>query len=562
MRILCSPLLLASYLLAIALAPTVGGAQAPVGTPLHTQIDAAVDARLGGAAVGRAGDAEFLRRVSLDLSGALPSSAEARRFIADADPAKRAKLIDRLLASEAYADRMEQLFTVTWLERQPGTQVPEAEWRQFLRSSFAANAPWDQVVREVLRADDSDPRSAGAARFLLDSGSADPHRMSQNVGRLFLGMNLTCAQCHDHPTVPTWKQADYYGLYSYLRASVKQPIAGSSQARLVENVIRDKSEFESVFMPGEKHAIGPRLPGMPEVEVPAFEKGQEYVEPPAAGKPGVPKYRPRLLLASQLPSATNLRFARTSVNRFWFMLMGRGLVHPLDMDHPGNAPSHPELLDTLTRDFAAKGFNVKRLLREIALSEAYQRSSTAPAGVDPKTVTAASYRMANVKPLSAEQLSRCVPEALGVLPQLQRSDPGQRAAFVLKDYISGKVTGSPCTAKETQELFAGIFGNPPGEPEVEFQPSMSHSLFLLNDRLILGWLKPGEGNLVARLEKLNDPKLLAEELYVSVLTRQPDADEMAEVREHLGSMPASARTRAIADLVWALIASAEFRLNH
>src|SRR5262249_19614284 len=155
--------------------------------------------------------------------------------------------------------------------------------------------------------------------------------------------------------------------------------------------------------------------------------------------------------------------------------------------------------------------------------------SLLPPGTDPNSVTPQSYRVANAKPLSAEQLSRAIPRAAGVLQSLEQPGAAEPSVFVLKEYLSGTRTEPPCTIGDTEALFAGIFGNPPGEPEIEFQPSSAHSLFLLNDRLVQGWLKPRPGCLIERLDRLPDSKAAAEELYLSILTRMPEPDETAEV---------------------------------
>jgi uncharacterized protein DUF1553/uncharacterized protein DUF1549 len=556
--------------------------------PLHGQIDRLIAARAGGPVAGPASDAELLRRVTLDLAGTIPTAAETRRFLAECAAEReemrkrgnggnekaaisslphfpisskaRARLIDRLLASPDYPRRMEQFFSVTWLERRKGDTVPDRQWSDYLREAFAANRPYDQLVREIVLADGTDPKTRPAMKFFADARGGDPHRMAQDAGRLFLGMNLQCAQCHDHPTVAEWKQADYYGLYAYLGQS-RLHKDKSGATFLVEGPPAGKIAFESVFAPDTKHATGPRLPGGKEIEVPTFEKGQEFAEPPKDGMPGVPKFRPRLLLAGDLTSPQDRRFARTAVNRLWFMMMGRGLVHPLDMDHSGNRPSHPELLDLLAQEFAASGYDVKRLLREIALSQTYQRSSLLPEGVDPKSAPPQSYRVANIKPLSAEQLAWSLPQAAGMLETLLKAPAPEKPSFTYKDYINGRITEAPANMTDTLELFAAVFGNPPGEPEVEFQPSMAHSLFLMNERLILQWLSPHPGNLVERLAKLNDPAAAGEELYLSILTRPPDEEEKAEVAAYLEKNNGR-RAAALADLAWALIASAEFRLNH
>jgi hypothetical protein len=519
------------------------------------EIDRAVAAKAGGPLAPRAPDAEFLRRVWLDLAGTIPSSDQARAFLDDRDPTKREKLVDRLLASPDFARRMEQAVTVMFLERRTGQHVPDAQWSDYLRKAFAANEPWDRVVRTVLGADGRAVETRPAMKFLADAAGADQHRMTNDVSRLLLGRNLLCAQCHDHPIIKEFKQAEYMGLFAYLHQTKVQPDPKTKKAVMVETAATGKVEFASVFSPGKKSQTGPRLPGGSEVEVPTFEKGKEYEVPPSKDTLGVPKFRPRELLAEAL--VTHPRFARNSVNRFWFLLMGRGLVHPLDLDHAANPPSHPELLDALVTDFREHGYDLRRLLRTIVLSEAYQRSSRRAEGPAPP---AASYRAALMKPLSAEQLAWALMRATGNLEAVLGAPIPEASRFNLKNYLNGK-GGGPSTLPDVLRFFAEIFGNAPGDPEVDFQPSMTHALFLMNERLVLDWLKPRGGNLVDRLSKLKAPDAVADELYLSVVTRRPEAPERAEVAAYLGKN-AARREAALGELAWALLASAEFRLNH
>src|SRR5207247_1645348 len=151
-----------------------------------------------------ASDAEFLRRVYLDLAGTIPTADEARAFLADTDPSKREKLIDRLLASPAYARRMAQHFDVVLMERRPDSKVPRAAWEEYLRTAFAENRPYDALAREILSADGVDAKTRPAAKFYLDRGF-EPNLVTRDISRVFLGRNLQCAQCHDHPLIDAFK---------------------------------------------------------------------------------------------------------------------------------------------------------------------------------------------------------------------------------------------------------------------------------------------------------------------------------------------------------------------
>jgi Protein of unknown function (DUF1549)/Protein of unknown function (DUF1553) len=526
--------------------------------PLHQRIDRAIAARAGGPVAATASDAEFLRRVYLDLAGTIPTVEETRKFLADTDKAKRTRLIDRLLASSDFARRMQEFVTVWLLERRPGTVISDSDWNTFLRSSFAANKPWDQLIRELVAADGRDPRTRAGMRFFVDGDRSSPDHAALDVGRLFLGMNLHCAQCHNHPNVSDYRQAHYFGIYAYLRQSKLQR-DNSKRPFLVETIAKEKAEFKSVFS-SKREATGPRLPGRKEVTIPTFKKGEAFAAPARDGLPGVPTFRPRQLLASDLTAGDNRRFVRNSVNRFWSLMMGRGLVQPLDMMHSDNPPSHPQLLEMLADDFVAHRFNVKFLLREIALSQAYQRSSVVPDGVDPAAVKPESYRIANARGLSAEQLAWSLMQATGTLARLRAAPVPKASKFSHKDYVNGRVA-APTNLPDVMKLFAGTFGNPPGEAEVEFTPSMGQSLFLMNEKLILNWLKPGEGTLVSRLAKEPDPAKIAEELYLTILSRLPEAEEKKLMTDYF-TKHSKRGPSALGEAAWALLTSAEFRLNH
>lgn len=528
--------------------------------PLHQEIDRLIGLRAEGPLAGQSSDGEFLRRIYLDLTGTIPASGEARKFLADTSPGKRARLIDELLAGPDHPRHMQQRLTVMLLDRRPAQTITDRQWEQFVRGEFAANRPWNEFVRELIAADGLDERTLPAIRFFVDGGRADHHQLTRDVARVFLGMDLQCAQCHDHPTIADYHQADYFGLYAYLSQSKLQKSKPANRPVLVETVAAGKTGFQSVFTPDDKRATGPRLPGRPEVDVPVFAKGEEFSGPPADGLPATPKFRPRLLLSQDLTSADNERFVLNSVNRLWFLMMGRGLVHPLDMMHSDNPPSHSELFATMGRRFAGGGFDVRWLLREISLSETYQRSGLLPEAVAAKDVAPQQFRVALPRALSSEQLAFASLQATGNLAAAQAAPIADKSEFTYKDYVNGRLP-PPESLPDILTLFAATFGNPAGEPEVEFRPSVKGSLFLLNEKLVMRWLQPRDDNLVARLEALTEPSDLADELYLSVLTRLPDEEERNIVAGHLNENREQ-RAQAIRQLAWALLSGAEFRLNH
>jgi hypothetical protein len=524
----------------------VGVVSAQADEPLSKRIDQLILASAKQPASPVADDAEFLHRVTLDLAGRIPTASEVRTFFADTATDKRVKFVDQLLASPEYPRRMHDVFHVMLMER----LGEHADWSKFLLTSFEKNKPWDQMVREMLSPNPDDEATRGAAFYWtkrLENYGQNPvdlPALTRDVGRMFLGKDFQCCQCHDHLLVNEYKQVHFQGLFAFvgntfIRQDLKFPAVG-------EKPVAKKVEFMSVFVK-EKKETGPRLPGGEEVAIPEFPKGEEFAVAPNKKErfEGTPKFSPLKTLSEQLPKADNAAFSKNIVNRLWFVMLGRGIVHPLDLHHVDNPPSHPELLDLLAKEFVAHQFDIKWLLREIALSEAYQRSSrlASPSALGPEPST---FLTAIEKPLSAEQVLASVLQATG------ESDKFANAAT------------DPAAAKELdtlRERFRKAFANPPREPEGEYSPSVKGTLFLLNDATVLGWLTPRPGNLIDRLSKISEAPAVADELYLTVLSRLPSNDERTEVVAFLAKTP-DQRPKILGQLAWALLASTEFSVNH
>lgn len=522
---------------ALALVLT-GGLRPPLATAaesLHARIDQLIEAKAradGVPLAGPADDAEFLRRAWLDFAGRIPPVEVARAFLADTDPQKRAKLIDQLLAGPDYAARMADLFHVVLMER----LGDHPDWAKYLRESFAANKPWDAMARDMLRADPkATDATRGAAFFLakrLENYGQNPvdySGLTRDVGRLFLGKNFQCCECHDHLFIDDYKQQDFQGLHTFFRNTF---LVNAAKLQVGEKPTTEKTSFASVFT-RVPMATAPALPGGAMVELPAFARGEEFAEKPdrKTGNPGVPKFSTLAAVSERLPRAANRDFTRNIANRLWFAVMGRGLVHPLDLHHARNSGSHPELLDLLADEFAAHQFDIKWMLRELALTKAYQRSSLVPAGAEPPD--AKYFAVALEKRLSAEQLLLSTAAATGA---------DAKAADALRP------------------KFVKAFANQPREPEDEITPSLKAALFLLHDDAVLGLLRPKPGNLVERLAKLPDGQV-AGELYLAVLSRPPTADEAATIGKLL-TKAGEKKAGAVGRAAWALLASIEFGVNH
>lgn len=520
----------------------------PAQTPLHQRIDQLIPAKpdFSKSIAAPASDAEFLRRIALDLTGVIPSAAEARAFLADTAPDRRQKLIDRLLQGDGYVRHMQTTFDVLLMDRRPDKHVKRPEWLEFLRGSFADNKPYDQFVAEMLSADGSDPKKRAPARFFLDR-DGEANQITKDVSRLFLGMNLQCCQCHDHPLIDAYKQDHYYGILAFLNRSFVYADKGAKISIYAEKGEGDVT-FQSVFVKVTKNT-GPRLPDGPALTEPKFDKGQEYVVPYKPGEKPQPKHSRRAQLAKELTGPGNQRFARAAANRFWSFYLGRGIINPVDLDHEGNPPSHPELLQVLAADFAARKFDIKGFTREIVLSQTYQRSSEAPKEI--KEIDPAAFAVAPLRPLTPEQFAWSLMQATGMIDAQRKAEPK-----ATEQAIFAKLAGNVQT-------FVNLFGSPSGEPfdPTAFETTLDQTLFLNNGNLLRDWLAPRPGNLTGRLAELKEPAAIADELYLSVLTRMPSADERKEVADFLTQRGAD-RPAALQDLAWALLASAEFRFNH
>jgi hypothetical protein len=343
--------------------------------PLHERIDALIDAAAVGPLAPPANDADFLRRAWLDLAGVIPPADAARAFLADAATDKRQKLIESLLASPQFIRHMTLTWDVMLMERRNDKAIKSPEWQAWLYQSFATGKPLDQLCREIVATDGTDDALRPAARFLLDR-DCEPNLLTRDLGRVLFGMDLQCAQCHDHPLIDDYYQADYYGLYAFvMRTSL------FTDAKAKKSLVGEKAEgeanYKSVFTGDAADNVLPRLPkGATVAFEPTFAKGQEYVSAPAKDVRGIPKHSRRVLLANLLPGSDEFR--RNLANRLWAQMFGRGLVHPVDFHHAANPPSHPELLTMLAEELAKAKFDAKTLLRQIALTRAYQRSCDAP----------------------------------------------------------------------------------------------------------------------------------------------------------------------------------------
>ena len=525
--------------------------------PLAAQIDSLIAAKLPDyekVAAPVAGDLEFLRRVYLDLTGSIPTSKQAREFLADASPEKRTRLIDQLLASPEFARQLARVLDVMLMQRRPPQNVPVADFKAILYTACLENRPWDQLVSEILSADGVDPQTRPASRFYLDRGG-EVNLITADIGRIFMGVNLECAQCHNHPHVEEWKQSHYYGISAFL---VRSSLFNEQGKQVFQENAVGEVSFESVFDIRDKISKGPQttrprvFDGML-LEEPKFDFGQEFARVAAKDVRPIPNFSRRAQLAEAVISPANRQFRRTIANRLWATLMGRGLVHPMEADHSENLASHPELLDLLAENIAARKYDMRGYLRDLLLSKTYQRSGvrTAEQQATPAPDDA-TFAVAILRPMMAEQLCWSLMQATGI-SEIYRI--GQGANFTeakLYEQLYG-----------VEQTFANMFGGEAGKPSKGFEATVEQTLYLSNDVGLLRWLPPAGANLCTRLMALppNDFKAMADELYLSCMTRLPTAEEVQEIAAYMANRTET-RSEAYQELIWALITSAEFRFNH
>jgi hypothetical protein len=489
---------------------------------LAQRIDEAIDARLRAdkvAAAPRCDDAEFVRRVYLDITGRIPSAEKVAAFLDSREPDKRAKLIDELLAGADYGKHQADIWQSLLLPRNSDNRFFSFDkMTTWLEENFNKNAPWDQIVRDILTAE-GDMDKNGAVMYYL--ANLAPDKLTDNATRMFLGVQLQCAQCHNHPFTD-WKQNEYWGMAAFF---TKVRINGNPR-----QVVRQGGTV-SLSESGRGRPI--RLPISAKRVPPKFLQGDEPKL--SAGD----AYRP--VLAEWMTSAKNPYFSRAMVNRLWSQFFGRGIVNPIDDMHDGNRPSHPELLADLSAQFAANGFDVKYLIRAICNSETYQQTSRPSDGnrdAEPELFA----RMA-VKVLTPEQLFDSLTGVLGApnQPNLPRR---QGAAALRFRNITPR----------TQ--FVAFFKGDENADPTEYQAGIPQVLRMMNSPQLnnAGMLNP-------ILKSGKTPEQIVEHLYLATLSRRPARHELDRTLSLVRKYQDDSR-QAYGDILWVLLNSSEFTLNH
>lgn len=473
-------------------------------------------------------DAEYLRRASLHISGRIPTVAEARAFLDDPSPEKRRRLVDELLDGPGYVTHFAHVWRRALLPEagsdfQIRFLIPSFE--SWLRDTLAADTPYDQWVRELLTVPPAS-RSGTAGRRAGSSSPVaffqakqnKPENLAAATSRMFLGVRIECAQCHDHP-FDAWKRDQFWSFAAFF-AGIERPAESSGIGAAVRELF-DRRELA--------------IPDTDRVVQAAYLDG---TEPQWKFKVG-----PRETLADWVTAAENRDFARMAVNRLWGHFFGVGLVDPLDDFSDRNPPSHPELLDELAVAFAAHNFDVKFLIRAITASRAYQLSSrrTHDSQDDPR-----HFARMTLQALTPEELYHSLSIAVGLY------EPFNPQA----DFRFGG--NDPRT--ELLELFAND-----SQPPTERQTTILQALSLMNGQLIANATNLRQSTTLAAVTDfplMSDTERL-ETLYLATITRLPRSEERERLLRYIESGgPAKDPKQALGDVFWALLNSSEFLLNH
>ncbi|MCA9062749.1 MAG: DUF1553 domain-containing protein [Planctomycetaceae bacterium] len=356
----------------------------PTVLPLSTRIDEVIAADYDGPQVPLASDAEFLRRIYLDLAGRGPSVDETRRFLLVIDSGEkssvdaRRELIDDLLSREEFSRHYSTVLEVMFTERRE--VISFRELRNLIRQWLEDRRPLNELCLEMLAADGTGKELRAAASFILNR-NAEPHLVTRDIGRIFFGRDVQCAQCHDHPLVADYEQSEYYGILSFVHRTYLFQDEQRGNFPFLGEKGEGSLEFASVFNPDADRTVArPVLPMALAMDTePGFvDDSDAYLVAPDKEHRGVPRYSRRQQLAVLATHRENQPFNRNLANRLWAQMMGTGVVHPVDMHHIGNPPCSAALLRLLSEELVAGGYDLREFLRQIARSEAYQRSVVAP----------------------------------------------------------------------------------------------------------------------------------------------------------------------------------------
>lgn len=480
-------------------------------------------------------DATFLRRVSLDIAGRLPTAAESKAFFASQSPDKRDVAIDNLLQSSEYADFFANKWTSLLKNRRDDASDITSNFAFFawVRDSLLANKPYNEIVRELLAATGTVIANPPVAWY---KRVKEPNQQLEDISQLFLGVRMQCAQCHHHP-FERWSQDDYYSLAAFFSQVGRKPTSTRGE--------------DMIF-----HKRG--------VATATNIKTGQTLRPAALGDaiPAIaPDEDPRLKLADWMGSPANPFFAKALVNRYWKHFFHRGLIEPEDDIRDTNPPTNPELLAALEKHFIASGFDLKELVRVITRSSSYQLSEV------PNEFNFAdrqNFSRYYPRRLQAEVLLDAIDDLTESHTDFPNLPPGTRAIAL------------PDSSYNRASPFLKVFGRPNNESVCECErvqsSSLAQSLHLMNAADIKSKLARPEGRADRLTKSTASPEEKISELYLAAFARQPRPEELRTAMEYLGEArtdaagnpidPQAAERDNLRDLIWALINTKEFLFNH
>jgi len=496
--------------------------------PQNNYIDRLIDAKLQRLKIQPSqavDDAAFLRRVSLDLKGQLPTPEEVRAFAASASKTKRSELIDKLISSPAYVDH----WTLKWGDllqnsRKYLGEKGAFEFHEWIRDSIAQNKPYDGMVREMLMAKGSSYENPAANFYRV---TRDPKPTMEKTTQVFLGVRMVCAQCHDHP-FERWTQNQYYEMAAFFSAVGLRP-----GYEVGEEILYDQPQDYDMKHPKDGRVMNPKF------IVPASWSG--------TGAPPTDAQR-RQAYAEWLTARDNPFFAKSTVNRVWSYFFGRGIIDPVDDIRASNPPSNPALLDALAKDFLDHDFDLRHLMRTIANSRTYQASFSTN---EWNEKDGENFSHAIPRRLSAEELMDALAQATGVRPVFPEAPPDTNAEQVTDPHIG-------------KDGFLDLFGRPARESSCECERrsdlSLPQALNLVNGKTISDAVADAGGRVARAILSGRSDRELVTELYLVSLSRPPGAAELeSDIKYLQGGAGRAARAQ---DLLWALVNSKGFLYNY
>jgi hypothetical protein len=495
---------------------------------------------------------EFVRRVSFDLAGVPPSPEQVAAFVASREKDKRAKLIDTLLGSPESAQNWARYWRDVIRFHATNENILQVRYdllESWLAERFAANAPWDQIARELITATGRVDEN-GAVGFAL-AHEAKPVELAGEVSRIFLGVQIQCAQCHDHKT-DSWKREQFHEFAAFFAGARARPYQRGmpGQLPIFEVAAQGRARYAMPDLQDPKKQI----PVAPAFFLAASKDGTQLPE-------NLEAVQRRTLGASFVTGQDNPWFARAFVNRMWYVLMGESFYDAVDDLGPERTPKARPLVETLADQWQKGGYDVRWLLRTIANTQAYQRRVRSTANPAGKTAFAASCPSR----LRSDQIVEALVSALG-LPADLAAPAGGRRPNARKAAESSGLAGAPAAAKGQGKavrlggprlLLNALFGVDPSAPHDEVLGTIPQALFLMNGPVIHNRTQARPGTPLARiLATAPDDRAALDALYLRVLSRQPNPKEVETCAAYLEKT--GNRVEAFEDIYWALINTTEF----